>query len=862
MPRKSIASPSGPAGHGRAAGRRWRPIRRGVLQRAPVPVLGATYARAAAPVQCVARVRPVRIYSADGGARSRHGRRPATGSSRWSAAAGWASSTARVQLGLERIVALKVIAPELLDDDDVRARFLAEARAAASVDHPNVIPVHDGGRGRRRRLHRDALRRRRRPALAGARAAARSTRPRRRSSSRRPARRWTRSTAPASSTATSSPRTCSSTPSGHVYLTDFGLAKAVLTRSGGDAHRPVGRDARLRRAGADPRRARSTPAPTSTRSAACCTSRSPAACRSSARATRRSCGRSSPRRRRCRRRCGAGCRPQFDARRSRARWPRTPDERYPSAGDLGRAARAAAAGATPTEPERMVARGAAAPGAAPTEPGWPPRPRRAPPARPARAGRAARRAPLARRRRARPPRRSAPCAAVAARGAAATPSGDAASRRGPRADADADRHGRDGVARARPRRSRTSATGRAGSRSRAATCGSRARSRRGSPASTRRRDASAATTRRSGRTSRAIVAYRRQRLGRARQHRAGRSALDARTRRDASRGSPVAGIAAAARRRRARRLGRRPTRRPATRQRAALRPASGRAAADDRGPRGRRRAASPAPERSGSSSATRTSSRGSTPGADRLASTGRAARAACARCATATARCGSTLDGEDTIARVEHATGAAASPAPPGTPRRRRSSPAAACSSPAATTTRSSCSTPRRCAPVGEPIPVGLNPLAMAADGRSVWVTGARRQHAHPDRLSLSSSQRARASAARFCVLRQAGEPEALEQRRQRALDGVDREHQLVGDLRGWRPARRSRRVAQRPAERDQHAPLGGRDARRGGAPARASRVGAASTAPSGAQSVIVRRADRDRRRRAAAAAGRARARR
>src|SRR3954447_25470909 len=49
------------------------------------------------------------------------------------------------QSGLERVVALKVIAPELLDDDDVRRRFLSEARAAASVDHPNVIPVHDAG---------------------------------------------------------------------------------------------------------------------------------------------------------------------------------------------------------------------------------------------------------------------------------------------------------------------------------------------------------------------------------------------------------------------------------------------------------------------------------------------------------------------------------------------------------------------------------------------------------------------------------------------------------------------------------------------------------------------------------------------
>ena len=39
-----------------------------------------------------------------------------------------------------------------------------------------------------------------------------------------------------------------------------------------------------------------------------------------------------------------------------------PDARYPSAGDLGRAAVAAAAGVAPEQPERMVARGAAAPG--------------------------------------------------------------------------------------------------------------------------------------------------------------------------------------------------------------------------------------------------------------------------------------------------------------------------------------------------------------------------------------------------------------------------------------------------------------------------------------------------------------------
>ncbi len=46
-----------------------------------------------------------------------------------------------------------------------------------------------------------------------------------------------------------------------------------------------------------------------------------------------------------------------------------PDARFPSAGDLGRAARAAVSGGSPSQPERMVARGAAAPGGAPREPG-------------------------------------------------------------------------------------------------------------------------------------------------------------------------------------------------------------------------------------------------------------------------------------------------------------------------------------------------------------------------------------------------------------------------------------------------------------------------------------------------------------
>jgi predicted Ser/Thr protein kinase len=49
------------------------------------------------------------------------------------------------QLELERDVALKVISPELTEDPIARGRFLAEARAAAAVEHPNVVPVHAVG---------------------------------------------------------------------------------------------------------------------------------------------------------------------------------------------------------------------------------------------------------------------------------------------------------------------------------------------------------------------------------------------------------------------------------------------------------------------------------------------------------------------------------------------------------------------------------------------------------------------------------------------------------------------------------------------------------------------------------------------
>ena len=49
------------------------------------------------------------------------------------------------QLSLERSVALKVISPELSSSESFRARFAQEARVAASLDHPAVLPVYETG---------------------------------------------------------------------------------------------------------------------------------------------------------------------------------------------------------------------------------------------------------------------------------------------------------------------------------------------------------------------------------------------------------------------------------------------------------------------------------------------------------------------------------------------------------------------------------------------------------------------------------------------------------------------------------------------------------------------------------------------
>ena len=48
-------------------------------------------------------------------------------------------------IGLERTVALKLLSPQLSDDEDFRERFQRESKVAASLEHPNIIPIYEAG---------------------------------------------------------------------------------------------------------------------------------------------------------------------------------------------------------------------------------------------------------------------------------------------------------------------------------------------------------------------------------------------------------------------------------------------------------------------------------------------------------------------------------------------------------------------------------------------------------------------------------------------------------------------------------------------------------------------------------------------
>jgi serine/threonine protein kinase len=49
------------------------------------------------------------------------------------------------QISLDRVVAIKVLPPEMCADEEYVDRFLREARAAAHLNHPNIIQIFDAG---------------------------------------------------------------------------------------------------------------------------------------------------------------------------------------------------------------------------------------------------------------------------------------------------------------------------------------------------------------------------------------------------------------------------------------------------------------------------------------------------------------------------------------------------------------------------------------------------------------------------------------------------------------------------------------------------------------------------------------------
>jgi len=50
-----------------------------------------------------------------------------------------------VDVSLDRTVAIKLVAPDLAEEPGFRERFISESKVAASIDHPNVLPIFTAG---------------------------------------------------------------------------------------------------------------------------------------------------------------------------------------------------------------------------------------------------------------------------------------------------------------------------------------------------------------------------------------------------------------------------------------------------------------------------------------------------------------------------------------------------------------------------------------------------------------------------------------------------------------------------------------------------------------------------------------------
>src|SRR3954471_2456643 len=267
------------------------------------------------------------------------------------------------QLALDRTVALKVIAPGLLEDPAIRNRFVRESKVAASIDHPNVIPIYYAGDEDgiaylamryvpgddvrslvRREGHLNAERAARIVAqLAGALDEAHA------------AGLVHRDIKPANVLLTAED---------HVYLTDFGLTKHALSVAG--ATKPGHWVGTLDYVAPEQIRGERIDARADVYALGCVlffalTGVVPFRRDSDEARLWAHLSEPPPK--------PTDLVPEipdaFDPVIERA-LAKDPEERYPSAGDLGRAATAAAANRRPAEPERLVAKGAAAPIESPT----------------------------------------------------------------------------------------------------------------------------------------------------------------------------------------------------------------------------------------------------------------------------------------------------------------------------------------------------------------------------------------------------------------------------------------------------------------------------------------------------------------
>ncbi len=267
------------------------------------------------------------------------------------------------QLALDRTVALKVIAPGLLEDQTVRARFVRESKVAASIDHPNVIPIYyagdEGGIAyiAMRYVAGDDVRSlvRREGRLEPARAARIAAQLGAALDEAHAAGLVHRDIKPANVLLTAED---------HVYLTDFGLTKHALSVAG--STKPGHWVGTLDYVAPEQIRGERVDARVDVYALGCLlfyTLTGEVPFKREGDEARLWAHLSEP-----------PPKPSelvpdvpdaFDFVIERA-LAKDPDERYPSAGDLGRAALAAAAGRTPSERERLVATGAAAPVESPT----------------------------------------------------------------------------------------------------------------------------------------------------------------------------------------------------------------------------------------------------------------------------------------------------------------------------------------------------------------------------------------------------------------------------------------------------------------------------------------------------------------